>query len=692
MKYYIIAGEASGDLHGSNLIAELKNHDPDADFRVWGGDKMASKGAVVVKHIRDLAFMGFIEVIANIRTIYSNLRFCKKDILEYNPDAVILIDYPGFNLEIAKFLKGKKIKVIYYISPQVWAWKKSRVHTIKKVVDKLIVILPFEKQFFKEFDIDAEFAGHPLLDALPEQQSSDVYMHDKKPVVALLPGSRKQEIKKVLPVMLSIVNDFPEIEFVLAGVHSIGLKYYSEIVKDLPVKIEIDRTYEVLAKSRAALVTSGTATLETALIGIPEVVCYKAGVISYTIARKLIQVKYISLVNLIMDKLIVKELIQNDLNRQTLRGELNNLLNNQKYRETMLLDYKRLKDTLGGKGASLRAATVINKFMTQKLPVLISLLFLITSCNQKTIDSSSTNQDSTDVNATPLNNDTIVTSNESENKTLILESKPIAENATPNQNLTTPGKVEVKGELERKRGVGHAARGRYKEAIELFDKSIELDPNNSDSYFFRGKAKWQNKDPKGAEADINKAISMNPQNADYFYFRGRFYSDLKRYNEAIRDFDSAIAYSPQFYDAMNYKGVALANLGKHEQAIVEYNKVIQLNPGGALAYYNKGTSLAGLGKFAEAEEMFTQSLSIDTKYEQAYVNRGNSRLMQNKYQGAWDDYSAALLYNPNNADALYNSGFALKQLGNLDQACDNWKKAVKAGHKLAQQQVDKHCN
>lgn len=366
MKYYLIAGEASGDLHGSNLIREIKKLEPEAEFRAWGGDRMASEGAVVVKHYRDLAFMGFLEVVANIRTIYSNLRFCKKDIIQYKPDAVILIDYPGFNLEIAKFLKTKSIKVIYYISPQVWAWKKSRVYTIKKVVDKLLVILPFEREFYHEFGIDAEFTGHPLLDALPEKQASDVFMHDHRPVVALLPGSRKQEIRKVLPVMLSVVADFPEAEFVIAGVSTIGAKYYSRMVKEMSVKIQFDKTYDLLMRSRAALVTSGTATLETALIGVPEVVCYKAGLASYAIARRLIKVKFISLVNLILDKQVVKELIQNELNRQTVRGELNNLLNNQKYRETMLSDYKALRDTLGGKGASSRAAYSIHDFLTTK--------------------------------------------------------------------------------------------------------------------------------------------------------------------------------------------------------------------------------------------------------------------------------------------------------------------------------------
>jgi lipid-A-disaccharide synthase len=368
MKYYIIAGEPSGDLHGANLVYALKQVDPDAEFRGWGGDKMEEQGATIVKHYRDLAFMGFVEVAANIRTILSNLSFCKRDITQYGPDAVILIDYPGFNLQIAKFLHARNIKTIYYISPQVWAWKKSRVHTIKKVVDKLLVILPFEHDFYKTYDVNAEFVGHPLLDALPEYKPAAAYTMNKKSVVALLPGSRRQEISKVLPVMLSVVKDFPEADFVIAGVPSIGESYYKEFTKDHNVKVVMNDTYNLLARARAALVTSGTATLETALIGVPEVVCYKAGSLSYAIARRLVKVKYISLVNLIMDKPVVKELIQHELNRQTLRGELNNLLNNQKYRDTMFAQYSELRKVLGGKGASQRAAAGIYNYLIVNLP------------------------------------------------------------------------------------------------------------------------------------------------------------------------------------------------------------------------------------------------------------------------------------------------------------------------------------
>lgn len=366
MKYYIIAGEVSGDLHGSNLVKALKQVDSDAEFRGWGGDMMEENGTVLVKHIRELAFMGFVEVIANIRTILSNISLCKKDILNYNPDAVIFIDYPGFNLQIAKFIHEKGIKSIYYISPQIWAWKKSRVFTIKRVIDKMLVILPFEKEFYKNYQVEAEFTGHPLLDALPDQREAAVYMPNIKAQVALLPGSRKQEIRKVLPVMLSIIRDFPEADFTIAGVPSIGEQFYKRFIGDIPVGIVMNKTYELLAQSRAALVTSGTATLETALIGVPEVVCYKASWLSVAIARKLIKVKYISLVNLIMDKLVVKELIQGELNRQTLRGELNNMLTNNKYREDMFNGYNELRKVLGGKGASSRAAESIYQLLNNK--------------------------------------------------------------------------------------------------------------------------------------------------------------------------------------------------------------------------------------------------------------------------------------------------------------------------------------
>jgi lipid-A-disaccharide synthase len=367
MNYYIIAGEASGDLHASNLMKELKLLDTAADFRCWGGDLMKQQGAHLVKHYRDLAFMGFTEVLMNLRTILKNIEFCKKDILTYKPDVLILVDYPGFNLRIAEFAKSNHFKVFYYISPQVWAWKQSRVFKIKAVVDRMFVILPFEKEFFKKFDYEVDFVGHPLLDAVTTfSEKGDNVVTSDKPLIALLPGSRKQEIDSMLPLMLRMQKHFPAYQFVIAGAPSQGEAIYKhhidETSKSLPevnkVKIVFNRTYALLQQSHAALVTSGTATLETALFRVPEVVCYRGGAISYAIAKRLVKVKFISLVNLIMDREIVKELIQNDLNEVNLKDELNKLLTPSS-RKRMLEDYEELKIRLGGTGASKKTAALM---------------------------------------------------------------------------------------------------------------------------------------------------------------------------------------------------------------------------------------------------------------------------------------------------------------------------------------------
>lgn len=356
MKYYIIAGEASGDLHASNLLKSIKEIDSKAEFRGWGGDKMQSQGATIIKHYKELAFMGFVEVAVNLRQILGNLKFCKEDVLSYKPDVVILIDYPGFNLRMAKFLRKKGLKVVYYISPQIWAWKKSRVHAIKKTVDQVLVILPFEKKFYQQYNVEVEFVGHPLLDAISDKHLNSQHSLNEKNTVTLLPGSRKQEIRSVLPVMLSVIDDFPEVDFIIAGISTLGEDFYRPFIEGYNVKLLLDQTYDLLAKSSAAMVTSGTATLETALIGVPEVVCYKAGWISYTIAKWLVKVKFISLVNLIMDKLIVKELIQGDLTYEQLREELNKLIYNEAYRNEMFSGFDELRKILGGVGASKRAA------------------------------------------------------------------------------------------------------------------------------------------------------------------------------------------------------------------------------------------------------------------------------------------------------------------------------------------------
>ena len=369
MKYYIIAGEASGDLHASNLIGELKKLDSNAVVRGWGGDMMQMQGTEIVKHYRDLAFMGFIEVIANLRTILQNIRYCKEDILNFNPDVIILVDYPGFNLRIASFAKMKGFKVFYYISPQVWAWKQSRVQQIKKHVDKMFVILPFEEKFYSTFDYKVDFVGHPLLDAIGQMQSDKKLFRKKnnlsdKPIVALLPGSRQQEISTMLPLMLSVKNDFPDHQFVVGAAPSVHHGFYDRLIKNNDVKIVTGQTYDLLENSEAALVTSGTATLETALFEVPEVVCYKGNKLSYLIARSLVKVDYISLVNLIMEKEIVKELIQDELNKEDLGRELQKLLFDKSHREKLISDYKILKQQLGGSGASAKTARLMYSYIT----------------------------------------------------------------------------------------------------------------------------------------------------------------------------------------------------------------------------------------------------------------------------------------------------------------------------------------
>ncbi len=368
MKYYIIAGEASGDLHGSNLIKSIRNIDNDAVIRCWGGDLMKKNGAILVKHYKDLAFMGFIEVLLHLKTILNNISFCKKDILSFNPDALILIDYPGFNLRIAKWAKQKGIKVFYYIAPQVWAWHKSRIKTMRKVIDQLYVILPFEKSFFEKNNLKAEFVGHPLLDALDIQHFDNVFEEkysnreiNIKPIIALLPGSRKQEISKMLPYMVKLSEVFKEYNFVIAAVKTQSAEFYKNIIGNNKVDIIFDNTYNLLSKAKAAVVTSGTATLETALFNVPQVVCYKGNHLSYLLAKKIISVNYISLVNLILDKPAVKELIQSELTIDNLIREFKKITQNDDVINEIKCNYNELTQKLKGKGASDKTAkSVIN--------------------------------------------------------------------------------------------------------------------------------------------------------------------------------------------------------------------------------------------------------------------------------------------------------------------------------------------
>ena len=366
MRYYIIAGEASGDLHGSNLVKEIKKLDGQANIRCWGGDMMEQAGAVLVKHYRDLAFMGFIEVIRNLPVILKNLKFCKEDILQFQPDVLVLIDYPGFNLRIAAWAKPQGIKIVYYISPQVWAWKENRVKKIKLFVDKMLVILPFEKEFYKKWDYEVAYVGHPLIEVIENAQSAiPAKNFSDKPIIALLPGSRQQEILKKLPVMLEVSKYFPEYQFIVAKAPGQEHGFYESLLKPYSnVSSVRNETYSLLMQSKAALVTSGTATLETALFGVPEVVCYKANNVSYQIAKRLIKVKYISLVNLIMDKLVVKELIQDELNPENLRRELNEILTNSTRIAQLQQDYHDLKQQLNEGGyASANAAKSIVDFI-----------------------------------------------------------------------------------------------------------------------------------------------------------------------------------------------------------------------------------------------------------------------------------------------------------------------------------------
>ena len=366
MKYYIIAGEASGDLHASNLIAEIKKKDPKAEFRGFGGDLMKREGLDLVKHYQTMAFMGFVEVAVNLRKVLGNIALCKKDLAVYNPDAVILVDYPGFNFRIADFAHQQGFKVFYYISPQLWAWKRRRVRKIQKSVDKMLVILPFEEEFYKRYGVDVTYVGNPLLDELAKfgNGNRSIFLRrnslgEKREIIALLPGSRRQEVKRTLPVMIKTASHFPDYQFVVAGVSSLDKSLYKDIMGKSDVFFVENQTYDLLQNSSAALVTSGTATLETALFSIPEVVCYKATGFSYRLAKWMIKVKFISLVNLIMDREVVKELIQGDLNEDNLVKELDQLLHNGKRQRRLLEDYEELKDRLGNVGASEKAASLI---------------------------------------------------------------------------------------------------------------------------------------------------------------------------------------------------------------------------------------------------------------------------------------------------------------------------------------------
>lgn len=369
MKYYIISGEASGDLHGSNLMKAIYRHDPQAEVRFWGGDLMQSVGGTMVKHIRDLAIMGIVEVVAHLRTVLANIRLCKQDILAYKPDAVIFIDYPGFNLRIAKFTHSHGFKNFYYISPQVWAWKKGRIKTMRRVLDKMFVILPFEKPFYDKYGVEnVEYVGHPLLDAVADFNSGHIadefrrqHNLDDRPIIALMPGSRKMELRKMMPTMADLASRHPEYNFVIAGMTLLGDSFYKPFLTSENVTLVYNQTYLLLQSAFAGVITSGTATLEAALFHLPQVVCYRANALTVAFAKRFAKVEYISLVNLIANKPVVRELIQEDLNKNTLETEFSKITKDKNNRMTMVAEYENIEKMLGSQGVSDKAVLSILK-------------------------------------------------------------------------------------------------------------------------------------------------------------------------------------------------------------------------------------------------------------------------------------------------------------------------------------------
>ncbi|QSE97285.1 lipid-A-disaccharide synthase [Fulvivirga lutea] len=364
MRYYLVAGERSGDLHGSNLIKEISKLDKSANFRGVGGDEMISAGLDANIHYKELAFMGFLEVLLNLRTIRSFLIKTKEDIISYRPDVVILIDYGGFNLKLASFLHKKGIKVFYYITPKVWAWNQGRAYKIKRLVDRMFVILPFEKEFYKKFDWDVDYVGNPVLDAIKNHNYKEVsFSNNDKPIIAILPGSRSQELKTTLPEVKKVIINNPQLYFVIAKVNNLELSQYFGLEDFENVELTEGNTYDLLKQSKAAIVTSGTATLETALLKVPQVVIYKTSFTSYVIGKRLIKVGYISLVNLIADKPVVKELIQNDLNKNQLENELYLLIKDDNKRAQIIEDYNKIERTLDIGSASKNTAELIIKYL-----------------------------------------------------------------------------------------------------------------------------------------------------------------------------------------------------------------------------------------------------------------------------------------------------------------------------------------
>ena len=364
MKYFLIAGEASGDLHGAKLMQALKETDPAAEFRYFGGDRMEAVAPGLALHYREMAYMGIMEVLVHLRAISRNLKTCRENIDSFHPDVVILIDYPGFNLRMAEYAHTKGYRVFYYISPKLWAWKQHRVKKVKAFVDRMFIILPFEKDFYRKFDVEVEYLGNPVVDEVARQQEivlprSDFLQQQglpDKPVIALLPGSRKQELHYNLPAMLSLVNDYPDHQFIIAGAPSFTMTDYAPFIGNTDVKVVFDNTYNLLHAAEAALVTSGTATLETALMQVPQVVIYRMNPLTYAIGKNFVNVEFFSLVNLILGKESVKELLQKEVNHDRIKEELDRILNDTPERKAMLDDYRRLRGIMGEPGVSRRVA------------------------------------------------------------------------------------------------------------------------------------------------------------------------------------------------------------------------------------------------------------------------------------------------------------------------------------------------
>jgi lipid-A-disaccharide synthase len=370
MKYYLVAGEASGDLHGANLMKALKQQDEQAEFRFFGGDLMQAEGGTIVKNYADMAFMGFIEVVLNLREISKNIKTCKDDITAWQPDVLVLIDFPGFNLRIAEFAKKNGILVCFYISPKVWAWNQKRVLKIKRVVDHLFCILPFEVDFYKKWGMDVDYVGNPLLDAVAAFQPDEVFLKKHqltgKKIVALLPGSRRQEISRLLPEMLSVTQQFSDHQFVVAGAPSFKAEYYDQFINQKNIPVVFNSTYDLLNNADAAVVASGTAILETALFNVPQMLVYRGHPISIGIAKAVVKIRFIGLVNLIMDSAVIKELIQEDCSPKNIAAELDSLLNNKSYRQKVLDNYDELDKRMGQSGASARTASLIIKYASKK--------------------------------------------------------------------------------------------------------------------------------------------------------------------------------------------------------------------------------------------------------------------------------------------------------------------------------------